>query len=66
MGLTFKIENIILPTELRKRLLETIHFGDAGNNKIDGRIQNILLAERLKKLKRNQKLKNCVVCMTWG
>ena len=33
-GLTFNDDRIIVPTELRKKLLETLHFGHAGYTKM--------------------------------
>ena len=32
-GLTFNDEKIIVPTELREKLMETLHFGHAGSTK---------------------------------
>ena len=33
-GLTFNDDRIVVPTELRKKLLDTLHFGHAGATKM--------------------------------
>ena len=39
-GLTFSNDRIIVPTEPRKKLLDTLHFGHAGTTKMTAEIKS--------------------------
>ena len=44
-GYTFLNDKKIVPTELRKKLLDTIHFGQAGTTYVTAEARNLLEAE---------------------
>ena len=63
-GLTFVNDKIIVPTELRKKLLDTLHFGHSGTTKmtVEGKIfwwPNI-------NKDIEDKVKSCVACLSSG
>ena len=60
-GLTFNIE---VATELRKKLLDTLHFGDAGATKMTTEAKIFWWPNMLKEIE--DKTKNCVACMSSG
>ena len=41
-GLTFTNDKIIVPTKLRRRLLDTLHFGHAGTTKLASQAKTFL------------------------
>ena len=63
-GLIFNDDRIIVPTELRKKLLETLHFGRAGYTKIAAEVKIFWWPNMQKEIE--EKTKNCVACMASG
>ena len=62
--LTFVNDKIIIPTELRKKLLETLHFGHAGTTKMTAEA-NIFWWPNINK-DIEDKIKNCIACVSSG
>ena len=63
-GLTLNDHRIVIPTELRKKLLDTLHFGHAGATKITAGAKIFWWSNMLKEIE--DKTKNCVACMSSG
>ena len=63
-GLTFNDDQIIVPTELRKKLLETLHLGHAGYTKMEAEDKLFWWPNMQKEIE--EKTKNCVACMASG
>ena len=63
-GLTFNDDRIIVPTELRKKLLETLHFGHAGYTKMAAEAKIFWWPNMQKETE--EKTKHCVACMASG
>ena len=63
-GLTFNDDRIVVPTELRKKLLDTLHFGHAGANKLTAEAKIFWWPNMQKEIE--DKTKNCVACMSSG
>ena len=62
--LTFNDDRRVVTTELRKKLLETLHFGHVGATKMTAEAKIFWLANRQKEIE--DKTKNCVSCMLSG
>ena len=60
-GLTFNDDRIVVPTELRKKLLDTLHFGHAGATKMTAEAKIFWWPNMLKEIE--DKTKNRVPCM---
>ena len=63
-GLTFNEVRIIVPFELRKKLLETLHFGHAGSTKMLAESKIFWWPNMCKEIE--DRTKNCVACMASG
>ena len=63
-GLTFINDKIIVPTELRKKLLNTLHFGHAGTTKMAAEAKIFWWPNITKDIE--EKVKNCVACLSSG
>ena len=61
-GMTFNVDRIVVPTELRKELLDTLHFGHAGATKMTAEAKIFWWPNILKEIE--DKTKNCVACMS--
>ena len=59
-GLTFNDDRIVVPTELRKKLLDTLHFGHAGATKMTAEAKIFWWPNMLKEIE--DKTKNCLAC----
>ena len=62
--LTFIDEKIIVPTELRKKLMELLHFGHAGSSKMLAEARIFWWPNINKEIE--DRTKNCVACMSSG
>ena len=60
-GLTFNDDRIIGPNELKKKLLETLHFGHAESTKMAPEAKIFWWPNMQKEIE--EKAKNCVACM---
>ena len=63
-GLTFLYDGIIVPTEPRKKLLDTIHFGHAGSTKLTAEAKIVWWPNINKDIE--DKVKNCLACLSSG
>ena len=63
-GLTFLNDKIVVPTELRKKLLDTLHFGNAGTTKMIAEAK-IFWWPNINK-DSEEKVKNCIACLSSG
>ena len=63
-GLTFLNDKIVVPTELRKKLLDTLHFGHAGITKTIAEAK-IFWWPNINK-DTEEKVKNCIACLSSG
>ena len=63
-GLTFNEYRIIVQTELRKKLLDTLHFGNAGSTKLLAESKIFWWPNMCKEIE--DRTKNCVACKTSG
>ena len=63
-GLTFINDKIIVPIELRKKLLNTLHFGHAGTTKMAAEANIFWWPNITKDIE--EKVKNCVACLSSG
>ena len=63
-GLTFLNDKIIVPTELRKKLLNTLHFGHTGTTKMAAEAKIVWWPNITKDIEEN--VKNCVACLSSG
>ena len=63
-GLTFNDDQTIVPTELRMKLLETLHFGHAGYTKMAAEAKIFWWPNMQKEIE--EKTKHCVACMASG
>ena len=63
-GLTFNDDRIVVPTELRKKLLDTLHFGHAGATKMTAEAKIFWWPNMQMEIE--DKTKNCVACMSSG
>ena len=63
-GLTINEDRIIIPTELRNKLLDTLHFGHAGSTKMLAESKIFWWLNMCKEIE--DKIKNCVACMASG
>ena len=63
-GLTFNDDRIVVPNELRKKLMETLHFGHAGYTKMTSEAKIFWWPNMQKEIE--EKAKNCVACMASG
>ena len=63
-GLTFNDDRIVVPTELRKKLLDTLPFGHAGATKMTAEAKIFWWPNMQKEIE--YKTKNCVACMSSG
>ena len=63
-GLTFNDDRIVVPAELRKKLLDTLHFGRAGTTKMSAEAKIFWWPNMQKEIE--DKTKNCVACMSSG
>ena len=63
-GLTFNDDRIVVPTELRKKLLDTLDFGHAGATKMTAEAKVFWWPNMQKEIE--DKTKNCVACMSSG
>ena len=62
--LTFNDDRIVVPNELRKKLMETQHFGQAGYTKMTPEAKIFWWPNMQKEIE--EKTKNCVACMASG
>ena len=63
-GLTFNDDRIVVPAELRKKLLDTLHFGHAGATKMTAEAKIFWWPNIQEEIE--DKPKNCVACMSSG
>ena len=63
-GLTFLNDKIVVPTELRKKLLDTLHFGHAGTTKMIAEAKIFWCPNINKDIE--EKVKNCIACLSSG
>ena len=63
-GLTFLNDKIVIPTELRKKLLDTLHFGHAGTTKMIAGAKFFWWLNINKDIE--EKVKNCIACLSSG
>ena len=63
-GLTFNDDRIVVPAELRKKLLDTLHYGHAGATKMTAEAKIFWCPNMQKEIE--DKTKNCVACMSSG
>ena len=63
-GLTFLNDKIVVPTELRKKLLDTLHFGHAGTTKMIAEAKIFWWPNINKDIE--EKVKNCKACLSSG
>ena len=63
-GLRFNDDRIIVPAELRKKLLDTLHFGHAGATKMTAEAKIFWWPNM--QIEIEDKTKNCVACMSSG
>ena len=63
-GLHFLNDRIIVPTELRKKLLDTLHFGHAGTTKMTAEGKIFWWPNINKDIE--DKVKSCIACMSSG
>ena len=63
-GLTFVNDKIIVPTELRKKLLDTLHFGHAETTKITTEAKIFWWPNINNDIE--DKVKNCIACLASG
>ena len=63
-GLYFLNDRIIVPTELRKKLLDTLHFGHAGTTKMTAEAKIFWWPNINKDIE--DKVKFCIACMSSG
>ena len=63
-GLTFYEDRMIISTELRKKLIDTLHFGHAGSTKMLAESKIFRWPNMCKEIE--DKTKNCVACMASG
>ena len=63
-GLTFNDDRIVVPNELRKKLMETLHFGHAGYTKMTSEAKIFWWPNMQKEIE--EKTRNCVACMASG
>ena len=63
-GLTFVNDKIIVPTELRKKLLDTLHFEHARNTKMTAEAKIFWWPSIDKDIE--HKVKNCIACLASG
>ena len=63
-GLTFLNDKIVVPTELRKKLLDTLHFGHAGTTKMIAEAKIFWWPNINKDIE--EKVKNCIACLSSG
>ena len=63
-GLTFNEDRIIVPTELRKKLLDTLHFGHAGSTKMLAESKIFWWPNMCREIE--VRTKKCVACMASG
>ena len=63
-GLTIVNDKTIIPTELRKKLLETLHFGHAGNTKMTAEAKIFWWPNINKDIE--DKVENCIACLSSG
>ena len=56
-GLTFNDDRMIVPNELRKKLLETLHFGHAGSTKMAAEAKNFWCPNMQKEIEETKKLR---------
>ena len=62
--LTFINDKIIVPTEFRKKLLNSLHFGHAGTTKMTAEAKVFWWPNITKDIE--EKVKNCVACLSSG
>ena len=63
-GLTFINDKIIVPTKLRKKLLNALHFGHARTTKMAAEAKILWWPNITKDIE--EKVKNCVACLSSG
>ena len=63
-GLTFLNDKIVVPTELRKKLLDTLHFGNAETTKMIAEAKIFWWSNINKDIE--EKVKNCIACLSSG
>ena len=63
-GLTFVNDKIIVPTELRKKLLDTLHFGYVATTKMTAEGKFFWWPNIGKDIE--NKVKNCIACLASG
>ena len=63
-GLTFLNDKIVVQTELRKKLLGTLHFGHAGTTKMTAEAKIFWWPNINKDIEK--KVKNCIACLSSG
>ena len=63
-GLTFLNDKIVVPTELQKKSLDTLHFGHAGTNKMIAEAKIFWWPNINKDIE--EKVKNCIACLSSG
>ena len=61
LGLTFNEGRIIVPTELRRMVLDTLHFGHAGATKVTAKAKVFWWPNKSQEVE--EETKNCVACM---
>ena len=64
MGTNFRKRQITVPTELRKTLLNTLHFGHAGTTKMTAEAKIFWWPNINKDIE--EKVKNCIACLSSG
>ena len=62
--LTFLNDKIVVPTELREKLLDTLHFGHAGTTKMIAGAKIFWWPNINKDIE--EKVKNCIACLSSG
>ena len=63
-GLHFLNDRIVVPTELRKKLLDTLHFGHVGTTKMTAEAKIFWRLNINKDIE--DKVKSCIACMSSG
>ena len=63
-GLMFNDDRIIVPADLRKKLLQTLHFGHAGNMKMTAEAKIFWCPPIAKDIEK--RAKQCVACLGSG
>ena len=63
-GLVFVDDQIVIPTDLRRRLLDILHFGHSGTTKLISEARIIWRPENIRDIE--NKVKDCTACFASG